>query len=343
MSASTRATAAGTARFFLRHAGAVVADHVRRLGDLSLSSVGLGSYLAPPDDATDLRYEAAVARSLALGVNVVDAAIVYRHQRSERAIGRALRAAAAAGVGRDEVVVATKAGFLGFDGAPPPDARAYFQRVIVDAGLAGWDEIAAGGHCLAPRFLADQLARSRANLGLATIDVFYLHNPETQLDELDRATFRRRMRAAFEVLEEARAAGTIARYGLATWFGLREPPSARVHLDLVELVELAREVGGAGHGLEVVQAPLNPTLREAALAPTQRGRPLLAVAADLGLYVMSPASIMQGKLAPDAAAARAALDWTRTRPGLGTALVGTSRAEHVEANAGVFRLVGSGA
>lgn len=283
MATPTRATAAGTARFFLRHAGAVVADHVRRLGDLSLSSVGLGSYLAPPDDATDLRYEAAVARSLALGANVVD------------------------------------------------------------AGLAGWDEIAAGGHCLAPRFLADQLARSRANLGLATIDVFYLHNPETQLDELDRATFRRRMRAAFEVLEEARAAGAIARYGLATWFGLREPPSARVHLDLVELVELAREVGGAGHGLEVVQAPLNPTLREAALAPTQRGRPLLAVAADLGLYVMSSASIMQGKLAPDAAAARAALDWTRTRPGLGTALVGTSRAEHVEANAGVFRLVGSGA
>jgi hypothetical protein len=86
-----------------------------------------------------------------------------------------------------------------------------------------------------------------------------------------------------------------------------------------------------------VQLPLNQTLPEAAEAPTQRGRPLLAAARDLGLYVMSSASIMQGKLAPDPPAARAALQWTRTRPGLGTALVGTSRAEHVEHNAGVFR------
>jgi aryl-alcohol dehydrogenase-like predicted oxidoreductase len=278
-----------------------------------------------------------VARSLALGANVVDAAIVYRNQRSERAIGRALRAAAAAGVARDEVVVASKAGFLGFDGARPPDPRAYFQRTIVDAGLASWDEIAGGCHCLAPRFLADQLARSRANLGVDTIDIYYLHNPETQLDDVDRATFLRRMRAAFEVMERARADGAIGRYGIATWFGFREPPAARNHLDLAELVALAREVGGDRHGLEAVQLPLNRSLPEAAEAPTQRGQSLLDAARELGLYVMSSASIMQGKLAPDPAAARAALDWTRTRPGLGTALVGTSRAEHVETNAAVFR------
>ncbi len=337
MSDVTRATRDGTARFHARHAGSSNADHVRRLGGLSLSSVGLGSYLAPPDDATDARYEAAVQRALALGINVLDAAIVYRNQRSERAFGRALRAAAAAGIGRDEVVVASKAGFLGFDGHRPPDPRAYWQTSIVDAGLAGWDEIAAGCHCLAPRYLAERIARSRANLGLATIDIYYLHNPETQLDDVDRPTFLRRMRAAYEVLERARADGAIARYGLATWFGLREPPGAKAHLDLAELVALAREVGGDGHGLEVIQAPLNRSLPEAAEAPTQGGQPLLAAARDLGLYVMSSASIMQGKLAPDPASARAALDWTRTRPGLGTALVGTSRAEHVEINAGVFR------
>jgi aryl-alcohol dehydrogenase-like predicted oxidoreductase len=332
-----RASATGTARFHARHAAAVSSDHVRMLGELALSSVGLGSYLAPADDATDARYEAAVARSLALGSNVVDAALVYRHQRSERAIGRALRAAAAAGIARDEIVVASKAGFLGFDGDEPPDVGAYFQQTIVDRGLAGWDEIAGGWHCLAPRYLAQQLTRSRENLAVATIDVYYLHNPETQLETVDRATFGRRMRAAFEALERARADGAIARYGVATWFGLRVPREARVHLDLSELVGLAREVGGERHGLEVVQLPLNQTLPEAAEAPTQRGRPVLAVARDLGLYVMSSASIMQGKLAHDSNAARAALEWTRTRPGVGTALVGTSRAEHVEQNSLVYR------
>ncbi|HUQ06917.1 MAG TPA: aldo/keto reductase [Kofleriaceae bacterium] len=332
-----RASATGTARYHARHAAAVSADHVRRLGDLSLSSVGLGSYLAPADDATDARYEAAVARSLALGANVVDAAIVYRNQRSERVLGRALRAAAAAGIARDEIVVASKAGFLGFDGDEPADVGAYFQRTIVDRGLAGWDEIAGGWHCLAPRYLAERLARSRENLGVATVDVYYLHNPETQLESVDRATFARRMRAAFEVLEGARADGAIARYGVATWFGLRVAPDARVHVDLMDLVAMAREVGGDRHGLEVVQLPLNQTLPEAAHVPTQRGRPVLEVARDLGLYVMTSASIMQGKLAHDSNAACAALEWTRTRPGVGTALVGTSRADHVESNARVFR------
>lgn len=331
------ATAAGTARYFARHTDALELDHIRRLGDLCVSSVGLGSYLGPSDDATDARYEAAVARALALGINVVDAAINYRCQRSERAIGRAIAGAAAAGIGRDEVVVTTKGGFLPFDGHRPDDARAYFEETVVGRGLARWDEIAAGCHAMTPRFLADQLARSRANLGLATIDVYYLHNPETQLDDVDRRTFTDRMRRAFEALEQARGDGTIVRYGVATWNGFREPREAQGHLSLAELVTIAREVAGDDHGFKVIQLPLNRVMTEAAEVATQSGRTLLDAAADLGIYVMSSASILQGKLAPDPASGQAALDWTRTRPGLGTALVGMSRVEHVERNAAVFR------
>lgn len=331
------ATAAGTTRFFSRHTDGLELDHIRRLGDLSVGSVGVGSYLGPSDDATDARYQAAVARALALGMNVLDAAINYRCQRSERAIGRAIAAAADAGIARDQIVLSTKGGFLPFDGHRPDDARAYFHDTVIAPGLANWDDIVAGCHCLAPRFLADQLARSRANLGLSTIDVYYLHNPETQLDEVDRRTFAQRIRGAFEVLEQARADGAIVRYGVATWNGLREPRDAPGHLSLAELVGLAREVGGASHGFRVVQLPLNRRMTEAAELATQAGRTLLDAAADLGVYVMSSASILQGKLAPDAAAGQAALDWTRTRPGLGTALVGMSRIEHVERNAAVFR------
>ena len=54
---------------------------------------------------------------------------------------------------------------------------------------------------LAPRFLSAQLDRSRANLGVATIDVYYVHNPEMQLGTVDRPTFLGRMRAAFQMLE----------------------------------------------------------------------------------------------------------------------------------------------
>ncbi len=55
---------------------------------------------------------------------------------------------------------------------------------------------------MAPDFLADQIDRSRANLGVDTIDVFYLHNPETQLGFVDRAEFDTRIRRAFAQLEQ---------------------------------------------------------------------------------------------------------------------------------------------
>ncbi|MCA9679028.1 MAG: aldo/keto reductase [Kofleriaceae bacterium] len=345
MSLTGRATPDGTARFAARLAGDVVADHVRRCDGLHATSVGLGTYLGPVDDAADERYRAAMARAFEVGINVVDAAINYRHQRSERAVGAALAAAVAGGVARDELIVATKGGFLPLDADHPGDGRAYLTQTYVRSGLLRRDEIVAGCHSLAPRYLGDQIDRSRHNLGVDTLDVYYLHNPELQLEEVDRPTFTARLRAAFGALEQACADGRIARYGVATWSGFRVGPEARDHLDLAALVALAREVGGDGHHLRVVQLPVNRGMAEAAEAATQRldghARTLLDAAAALGVYVMSSASLQQGKLAPDPAAATAALTWTRTRPGLGTALVGMGRAEHVDGNAACFRTAGA--
>ncbi|HWU86247.1 MAG TPA: aldo/keto reductase, partial [Kofleriaceae bacterium] len=295
--------------------------------DLALSSVGIGSYLGPLDDATDDGYTASVTRALALGINVVDTAINYRAQRSEHAVGRAIAVSALL---RDEVIVASKAGFLPFDRARPADPAAYFRATYLDTGLIPPGELACGCHSLAPRFLADQLTRSRTNTGLATLDIYYLHNPETQLDEIDRPTFLARMRAAFTALEAAVSDGAIRFYGTATWSGYRVPPTARDHLDLAELVGLARDVAGDAHHFAFVQLPLNPAMPEAATLPTQRGRTLLQAAAELGLHVMSSSSIHQGRLP-------ATLAETRTTPGLGTALVGMSRPAHVDANAASFR------
>lgn len=317
-----------------------------------LSSLGIGTYLGPADDATDASYQAAVGRALERGINVIDTASNYRHQRSERAVGRALAGALGDGDrSRAEVLVASKAGFIAFDRARPADPRAFVQERLVDRGLCTWDEIAAGCHTLAPAYLRHTLARSRENLGLATIDVYYLHNPETQLDEVPRPAFLARMRAAFEVLEQAAAGGDIGCYGAATWNGFRVGPEDRGHLSLEELCALAREVGGASHHFRVVQLPLNPAMPEALDLPTQAvgsaRMPALAAAGELGLQVMSSASIHQGKLdqvpvaAPGAASsgltpAQRALAWTMAAPGLGTALVGMKTPAHVDENARVM-------
>src|SRR5262249_26201228 len=160
-------------------------------------------------------------------------------------------------VSRDEVVLATKVGFIPFDGAVPADRDAYVNDTYVRPGIAKLRDVVGGIHCITPRFLADQLERSRRNLGVDTIDVYQLHNPETQLSEVDRPTFLGRMRAAFNYLEGAVSDGKIRAYGTATWAGYRQPASAPDLLSLPDLVRLAREVAGDAHPFKVVPLPYN--------------------------------------------------------------------------------------
>ncbi len=119
------ATSEGTAAYRAAQGAGTANGHFREWRGLSISSLGIGTYLGPDDDTTDTLYEAAVERAIVSGINVVDSAINYRGQRSERAVGRALgRLVGAGGVARAAVVVATKGGFLPFDGPAP-----WFGRV----------------------------------------------------------------------------------------------------------------------------------------------------------------------------------------------------------------------
>jgi aryl-alcohol dehydrogenase-like predicted oxidoreductase len=346
------ATAEGTARYAAQHAERLAPAHFREFpGGARASSIGLGTYLGREDAATDALYEKAVARALERGINVLDTAINYRHQRSERAIGRALAAGIARGAfGRDQVVVTTKGGYLAFDGEAPPDARAYFAATYVQPGIVRPGDV-VGWHCMTPRFLADQLERSRANLGLETIDVYYVHNPETQLDEVERAQVLGRLREAFGALEEAARMGKIRWYGTATWNGYRVVPQERGFLSLREVLAAARDAGGEGHHFRVIQLPYNLAMPEAftlANQPADAGVvPVLRAAEHAGVYTMTSASMMQGQLArglpPElgqalpglATDAQRALQFARSTPGVGTALVGMKSVGHVEENAAV--------
>src|SRR5271170_4185455 len=204
------ATAQGTLRYAARFQGRAAAGHFRDVqAGLVLSSIGIGTYLGEPDEATDRGYTSAVAAAVEGGINVVDSAINYRLQRSERSVGAALRQLAARGFPRDEIVLCTKAGFLTPDGGMPDDVNEYFAREFIEPGILRPEDIAAGCHCMTPGYLADQLERSRHNLGVECIDVFYLHNPETQLSEVPREEFRRRVAEAFRFLESAVSVGKI--------------------------------------------------------------------------------------------------------------------------------------
>lgn len=342
------ATHEGTARFRARFPRAEQAGHFRRLGRLWVSSIGLGTYLGEPTDEVDKAYEEAIVEAIALGCNLFDTAVSYRHQRSERVLGRALRRAFDSGLAsRDEIVVCTKAGFLPFDGDLPEDPITYRRQHFVEPGLVAEEELVAGAHCLAPKFLSDQVGRSLDNLGFETIDLLYLHNPETQLEEQTPEVVEERIGTAFAELELAVERGEVGAYGVATWEGFRVPVGAPGRLDLARLVQLA------GDGLVAVQAPLNLAMPEALAYPTQQigdvVLPLAVVARHLGIALVASASILQGgvgELSPEIHEVfpgidddtLRALQFTRSLPGLTTALVGMSSVEHVRANLSLAEL-----
>jgi aryl-alcohol dehydrogenase-like predicted oxidoreductase len=343
-----RATAQGTLRYAARFQGRTAAGHFREIaGGLLLSSIGIGTYLGEPDEAADKGYADAVVAALAGGVNVVDSAINYRLQRSERSIGTALKELAAKGFSREEIVLCTKAGFLTPDGEMPDDANDYFSREYIERGIFRPEEIASGCHCMTPRYLADQLDRSLRNLGVECVDVFYLHNPETQLSDVSRDELRKRIREAFTFLESAVSSGKIGAYGLATWNAFREESKAQGYFSLAEMDEIARETGGSDHHFRFVQLPVNLAMPEALIRPNQvvQGKTMAVVQAAraLGITLVSSAALLQGQLTRNLPSyigdalglkknSEQALQFARSVPGVTTALVGMSRVEHVRAN-----------
>jgi len=354
------ATPEGTARYRSQFAELSQAGHFRRqvnvpgAGELWISSVGLGTYLGEPTSEADAAYTQAVRLALASGINLLDTAINYRHQRSERNIGADLREMVSAGeVQRDEVIVCTKAGYLSFDSEVPPNPGAYFRAEFVDKGILNPTDLAGGMHCMSPGYLSDQLERSRHNLGLETIDVFYVHNPETQLGEVPRERFCQRLREAFAMLEDTVKAGKIRYYGVATWNGFRVPPAARDAMSLAETAEIAKQAGGEQHHFRFVQLPFNLGMPEAFAYRNQTWRKesisLLEAAARAGVMVLGSATLSQGQLTrnlPEFIEQRLeagsdganAIQFARSTPGLAVALVGMGRPEHVRENLKVAAL-----
>jgi aryl-alcohol dehydrogenase-like predicted oxidoreductase len=316
-----------------------------------VSSLGLGTYLGDCDDEEDARYTIAAGAALARGVNLLDTSINYRCQRSERALGAAIQKSVNSGkIRRDQIVVCSKGGYIPLDRNPPAtkdEYRSFLEEEYFLRGVMDPVDVIAGGHCLSGQFLEDQIERSRRNLGLETIDVYYLHNPEQALDVLSRQRFLTVVRDAFVVLERAVENGFIGCYGCATWNGFRVPPESRNHLSLEELVSLAHEAGGAGHHFSVIQLPINLAMTEAVRAQTQcigrdRVTPLEA-AHRLGISVIASATLMQSQLTrglPEqvhaafpgfSTDARRAIAFTQSLP-LSAALVGMKALAHLEEN-----------
>lgn len=351
-----RATSAGTRAFALRQDAAP--DHFSRPDALWLASLGFGSLRGQPGGVDDLLYRSAFSDYLEAGGNVLNTALSDRFQSSERALGHALRRAfAERKVAREEIVVVTKGGALTPDCERVRDhasAQRDLYATYIDSGILALEDVHRG-HALTPRFLLDQIERSRRNLGLATLDYYLVQEPEIHLRELGVDGFRRALAIAFEALEGAVVRGAIGAYGLATWDGFLLPDSDRSHLSIVDLFEVALEVGQADHHLRAIQLPYGLAMGEGAVLASQLGpdgqsRAILESLRDTGTVVFASAPLYGGRLVgrvPDfvraafpetGSDATAALQFTRSSQSITCAVVGMRDSDHVAENMALARI-----
>ena len=249
------ATPAGTQRFAQRHEG-LAFNQLGRTG-LLVSPAGFGSYRVSPE--SDIHRQALTA-ALQSGLNLVDSSANYGDGGAEQLIGTVLRELIGRGeVRRDEIILVSKAGYLqGQNLALSQERKAAGQPFpeLVDY-MPGLE------HCIHPEFLADQLGRSLDRLGVATLDIYLLHNPEYYLswaakmghDLVDaRTEYYRRLAAAFDHLEGEVAAGRIRAYGLSA-NSLPHPADAADFTSLQRILDVV-SADGLAH-FHCLQLPAN--------------------------------------------------------------------------------------
>ena len=344
------ATSDGTEKF--ANTSDVNQLNFKKTQNLTLSNVGIGTYLGDPDEKTDEAVKNAVKQSVQLGVNVIDTAINYRAQKAERSVGRAIEELIQEEkISRDQIFLCTKNGYLTNDADVKQDFWEYVKNEYSNKGVISEGDVSSGYHCMTVSYLNDQLERSLKNLGVECIDLLYLHNAvEGQIKDVSKDLFLKNLKLVFELYEQKRREGKIKFYGMATWECFRVSSDNPQYLSLQETINMAKEVGGENHGFRFIQLPFNMHYDQALLKKNQLldGFPvsILEAASKLGIGVFTSVPFMQGRLLGpgvipefnDLKPSLRALQFIRSSPGVLAPLVGQKSTEHVSENLEIMKI-----
>jgi len=308
--------------------------------DLELSEIGIGTYLGNPDIQTDKNYEEAIKTAIELGVNVIDTAINYRNMKSERVIGKVIK-----NYDRKNLVISTKGGYFPIDAdLNITDITKYLKENFIDTGIISKEDITPYGNIISPKYIDWSFEKSLENLNTDYIDIYFLHNPEDQLQIIDKEKFYRKLWATFRLLEGKIKENKLRYYGIATWNGLRAKQTDKQYLNLKEIYDIAVEVGGENHHFRFIQLPYNVAMTEAYSLKNQEGNlSVLELSKKLNIYVYTSATLFQGRVIrqlPDITKQifkvekdiHVSIQFVRSTPNIGTALIGMSKKEHVIEN-----------
>jgi aryl-alcohol dehydrogenase-like predicted oxidoreductase len=234
---------------------------------LTVNRLGFGTYRVGQREG---EHREALRTALRRGCNLIDTSTNYMDGESEQLVGSVLRDMMRAGdLARESVIVVSKIGYVQGQNLTQAQAREKSGKPYPEMVKYG-DDI---WHCIHPDFLADQLTLSLDRLGLATLDVCLLHNPEYFLSHATRLggneprdlsvlrkEFYARLQRAFEYFETQVQAGRLCGYGVSSNTAT-SPPDDPGATSLSWMIDAAKSaattVGTASHHFHVLQCPMN--------------------------------------------------------------------------------------
>ncbi|HBP87786.1 MAG TPA: aldo/keto reductase [Nitrospirales bacterium] len=267
---------------------------------LTTSRIGFGGYRI---DVGVEEHRKALERALQDGCNLIDTSSNYADGGSERLVGAVLKELIAKQiVSREEIIVVSKIGYVQGNNLIRAEAREQAGNPfpeMVKYGDGIW-------HCLHPMFLEEQLILSLDRLGLETLDVCLLHNPEYFLSDAKnrhlsidplrtedlRQEFYRRLEQAFVYLESQIVAGRLQYYGVSsnTCTAKPENPEATSLSRMLKAAEAAaRQAGIPRHHFRVLQLPMNVFESGALLSPNtgpEQSQTVLALAKEVNIAIL---------------------------------------------------------
>lgn len=310
--------------------------------------MAMGTFMGDFSEVDSKKYEESLIYGLENGVNFIDTAICYRGMLSERDVGKVLKNMIIDNkkIKRDEIIVSSKAGIIFGDITIPLRPLDYLDNIFIKEGIlkredVNIDESKNLKHTLAPNFHKYAIDKSKENLGLDTIDVYYIHEPEWSKSIIGEDKFYKQLELLFEFYEGQVECGNIMNYGIATWSALTCNENNLEYLSLEKIVNIAKNVAGDKHYLKFLQLNYNKINTNANTLKNQKvhGSYYTAIDAanELGIIVNVNGPLNQMKdIKEKNYSTEEMLKFITDTKGVHASMIGNKKIEHLKENMRIF-------
>ena len=305
-----------------------------------ISRLGFGLYNGSETDETDEALLGVMRLALERGIRSFDCAPCYRNLRSENLLGKIVSENPSV-----RLFISTKGGFVPFDFSKGMEAEKKFIDNLIRRGLIR-DHLFDHRYfqCFDPIYLEFRLNETLRILGVHSVDVYYIHNPEYLLSRFGKDSFLAIMDGVFKWLKGHIEKGKIKAIGVASWTGFYNKEFSHC-LQVGDFIELA-----VSHDIvsffKYIQVPYNLSNTDGIAKKTQllngELKSLFRACHESNISVITSAPLNQGRLVHypipskmrlmvgDMSNVGICLNFIFSSPGVSGVLVSTSSKKHLK-------------